>query len=384
MCKTWIVIAWLFTLLLLARAQESSAGQEDRNAAVLREIRAFDSAILTNITVKVRSKLPRVQTIPETERLVRSSTLTIKGDVWACRDDVDPNLGPPKYREPGKELPWSDYDRKTRELFVWRDIKRAALYEPDFQGVYRSMEMFRVKPDGQASRQNAPSVISLERPLQALELVEFYTVFLSAGRGYGRLIDQISECTETKNGLLDLRAFGRWVDGTLCHWELVVEPLSSFTVRYAKAARRDNAYVIVEIRNEGTQWYARGPLPVQAKLLRSPSDSENSAERSWEIVYLGLEDKADEKLINDCRALLRGKYEEGTDILDHRTGNTVRTIVGEVQRTPIPEDEPILDDPILKRSFSFDWFPVILFVTTPLVVFLILGGALWRRRNRGS
>jgi hypothetical protein len=374
-------LGWL-TLVLLISAGDRCAAQEDRNAATLRDMRAFDSVILTKMTLRSRVMLPRFQDVPESERLIRLSTITVQGDVWASRDDMDPSVGPPKYRAPGEAL--MDYDRKTRELFVWRDIRRSALYESDFEGVHRTKMLFKVKPDGEAIKLKSPPVLSLERPSHALELPEFYAVVLPAGRGYGRLIDQITECTEAEKGRLALRGDGRWVDGTPCRWDLVVEPALSYMVRHAQAVRRDNSQVIAELKNEGVKWFARGPLPERASFFFDPLHSKKIPDGSRDIAFMDLEDKADDELIKHNRELLRGKYEDGMDVLDHRTGSTARTIVGEVQRTPIPEDERILDDPILRPRWSFDWFLFVLIAVPSLVVLIVVAGALWRRHHRGS
>jgi hypothetical protein len=305
----------------------------------------------------------------------------VKKDVWASRDDVDTEVHAPRYRKPGGDLPGIDYDRKTKQLYVWRDDRRSALYEPDFQGIHWTTNLFTVRPDGEAKKEQGPANVTLARPFHPLELNEISAVVLPAGRGYAGLIDQVISCKEVNKGIFNLQGEGRWVSGLACRWELTVEAAACYIVREARCLTLDNKVLDI-ISNKGIAWFSRGPLPKTGQFLSSPT---LSLDPTWQITYMDLSDKADEELIRHNRALLRGEFTTGTEVFDDRSGATVRTRVGEISRTIIPAEETELDDPILATESTSTWTVIAwLVLGISLFVMLLAGSALWRGLHRAA
>ncbi len=307
---------WLIVLCATTTAFADTAGQ-----SVLLKLVDFDSLVLDNFTVRAEVLHPRSdEPAPDSERLFKNVTITSRNGVWAARSDIsDEKMAPPKYPGLSKALQSEDYDR-SGNLLVWRPTCRSALYEEDFRGVYRTTRLLRVGPAGPVAVEEAPDTVELYRPEGALEQTDIHISVLASGRGFSRLVDEITEAVTSRENpkLLDCKAVGRYPDGTRCLWQLVIEPDAAYLVRKAKCVREDNGFVLADLENFGTKWLEKGPVPERARYIFAPKYYGTSPESAFEITYTAWDSKTDEDLIDRNRRLLRSPYPPGTTVLDYR------------------------------------------------------------------
>ncbi len=321
MCRRYVTLTVCLCWLVVFLTGCSSLGQNS-GASVLANLRDFDSLILDEMTLHVREVQPRpIGWITDSTQTVRDVVVTTRDGVWVSWAKLDENMPPPSYQKYGEGRAGGAYT-PLGNLRVARRAQFVTLYEPDFRGLHTIYLNYVVSPDGEVSQAMGAPIVHLYDPVCGLESWDVYIPVLSAGRGYSKLLAEITEVSKQDDGLLRCKAIGRRPgrppDDTSFDWELLVDPDAAYMVRWAKCVWRKNGSANFIIETEGTRWFEWGPLPEKARFVSSPEYYGKSLDAFWEISFKAMAARGDEELIASARKLLRGEFPKGTKVFDKR------------------------------------------------------------------
>jgi hypothetical protein len=323
-----------FCAVAICLALESaSSGSEQRNPSdVLATLRSYDASMLNNFTLSAHVVNPRpLRPVPESERLVYNTSLTAKDGVWAASRVLDETVPLPKMKDVRTSgLDELDFER-SGNLFVIRALRRSALYEPGYHGVYVENIAYVVSPGNKVESKAAAAHVELYKHVAGIDKSNdiYVPLLLAAGRGYGHLIDEIVEVGQMMNGLVQCRARGHYPDARPCVLTVWVDLEAAYLVRRARCERADNSYLVFELTNEGVQWTGNGCIPKNAKFVFDPKEYSSRSDGAFEIRFGQLTIQADQALIEANRRLLhRDKYADHTRMFDYRSGSLEISTVG--------------------------------------------------------
>ncbi|MDZ4859334.1 MAG: hypothetical protein SGI88_10145 [Candidatus Hydrogenedentes bacterium] len=141
---------------------------------------------------------------------------------------------------------------------------------------------------------------------------------LACGRGFSRCIDQINSVTKLENGLLRCEADGSYFDmfrKTEAVWHLEVDPNNAYLVRKADCFIAETQTHILDISDEGTKTFARGPMPELGKFHFVPGESHGDPAVS--VVLEDMMDAPDTDLLALAEQHCRAPFPLGTNVSDH-------------------------------------------------------------------
>ena len=333
-----------FVVVLCLLPSFMTQAQSVDSDEVLASLAASDDSIMNDFTLVAEVVWPLTVPQPDSERAHERVKATRADSVWAYRADADEDTPPPNYEgiDP-RSIPSgisrggsSNQGEDLGSVMVHRKVWYSVLSEPEFGGYRELGTSFQVKPDGSVTTTESESdYVHITKPVEPLQLREFYIMVLTSGRGYSMYLDKIDSAESLPDGLIRCRASGRYpgANRNACTWELVIDPDAAYLVREAKAFFPQGGRLKATFENEGIQWLEKGPLPETGRFRQG-------ADKIWkryfrgdgytEIAYLSLESGADHQLISDTRALLRGDYPLGTKVIDSRVQPALSYRVGEI------------------------------------------------------
>gem|GEM_PF-6363041 len=222
--------------------------------------------------------------------------------------------------------------------------------------------------------------MELFRPTDALfsfSPIEAYVLVWGSGRGFSDVIDTITEVLQSSDGQLHCKAIGKFPGGQprASAWELTVGPDEQYRVTHAKCLV--GTKLGEEMRNEGTQNFARGLLPVRGTFSLTPGPLGDCGQLCYEITFLGMSDSADADLISYNRTLLRN-LKKGQSVTDFRSGVAEAREVGEEEEivTPKAHSHGVAMTMPIPHSRAHLWYLIM-----AANAFLALLWAVWRYRK---
>lgn len=319
-------------------------GGDVTEAHILDTMRKYDSVILNNITISQHVIRPHASLYESKPvRVTQDMKLAIHNGVWAAHRMTSPNEKPPEYIQLPEGIlrdlinsPAWNYDN-SGNLTVTRDMACYSLAESDFRGTRRHRSMYTISPDGSVIKKEMAPLVELRRATEPLGSGEIYIPLLTTGRGYGKLLDNVTKIESRENNIVYIEAMGRYCDGNPCVWALTIDKGAGYLVRKAVCSLRKGGAILAQFETFGTKVHQKGIMPQTARFIFDPKSKDNQEDHAWDVTLTKIENNADEEFISTVRSMLRGKLPEGTAIFDYRQGSRpIRLTVGST-------DEPFLN-----------------------------------------
>jgi hypothetical protein len=220
----------------------------------------------------------------------------------------------PVYQPPG--TPWMrdlDFD-VDGNMIVSRKLREVSLSTADFNRTYQKEEMLLVSPSGEVV--NAGShVIVFKYPVGEREesLYHFNKFAMVAGRGFKAELEGVKAERVLADGIHELACTVHYAPGSRGDWFLYVDPQEGNLVRKADMffPGRDRPSTHVEnrgiMRKDGLTLATGGSVSFRG-------DEEHSYVLNVSVIAFSAQ--ADLELLDRIRAVVRGPYPPGTEIMD--------------------------------------------------------------------
>jgi len=321
----------LVVVLSMALVPGASAGNESENHAdVLNALRAFDESILNNMVLEARVAHALALVDSDSERPLLDVRITRLNDTWVYRADLNKDQKPPTYvpqtdRQRSGLMGATWGGRSSSRILIRRPLQITLLSEPGFYGVHDQEILYKVDKSGVFEESTRPPSVELTRWPDSLHDWRIYVPVLASGRGFSYYVDGVTEMEERPDGLLWCKAVGTSPGSAgkpnPATWELLIEPGEAYLVRKATQWTSDGK-LFREFDNSGTVHYEKGPMPQSGRSRYGGNLARDiyQGDGYSEIVYVGLEQGADEGLIAEARAVFKESYPPGTRISDFRSG----------------------------------------------------------------
>jgi len=219
----------------------------------------------------------------------------------------------PVYQPPGK--PWMrdlDFD-VDGNMIVSRKLREVSLSTADFNRTSQKEEMLLVSPSGEVV--NAGShVIVFKYPVgERGSMYHFDHFTLVAGRGFRAELEGVKAKRVLADGIHELACTVEYGPGSRGDWFLYVDPQEGNLVRKADMffPGRDRPSIHMEnggvMREDGLALASGGSVSFRG-------DEEHSYVLKVSVIDFSAQ--ADLELLDRIRAVVRGPYPPGTDIMD--------------------------------------------------------------------
>ena len=204
----------------------------DVRADTLQALRDADAVSVGAYTLAVQATIaPLVLSLDSS---LRTETAMISSDGQMRVRDASVSYGAsPAFMPPGSGLAGEgDYDGDGN-LLVVRLLNSRIAAGPGVHDALEEHQVVAVSPLGEETPGDHQVTVLREALGVAPRLVGFDVLLLTLGRGYGALLDQITEVNE-EDGLLRVRATGSFFPSDRTgEWELTVDPGAGYLVRSA-------------------------------------------------------------------------------------------------------------------------------------------------------
>jgi hypothetical protein len=190
-----------------------------------------------------------------------------------------------------------------------------ARFDKEISGATQILSTFVISPTGQLTKDPAVVVINLNQAESTQLVHEQWRVLLASGRGYSKVLDEITGYKELPDGLVHVTAkcFDK---ANLGIWEVTFDRASSYLARRVRYFRPNDQKPSVELHTEGEMSKDDFILPMKANL-----DDRYFAPFSAIYTFKNGRFEFDQSIYRRAEELVRSKepFPPGALISDART-----------------------------------------------------------------
>jgi len=253
-----LALVLVFSLLLIFPLQKARA----EDLSQLQELlAAYDHEFFSSYTLRLRVVKP-VAVIMRDGLCTATTVLTGNGDVHALAE-MNLEIERPRYPSRGpsareKNSLTSRFDSQERYTFGYYKMM---MLLSDSRWMWRADPTFIVvaPDDSITTTVSFPAKIEIQPVGEAADESMFFRHILPLGRGYARLIEQITSASVNAEGIARITAFGPAFSPNRGFWRLEIDTTRGYLVRHATYTEYSTSAPVVVCQGEGL-WEA--PLPL--------------------------------------------------------------------------------------------------------------------------
>ena len=215
-----------------------------------------------------------------------------------------------------------DYD-KEGNLIVWRSLEKYILFTPDRNETIERIKSFYVDPNGILVNKGGMQTKLFRYPIGSTNhMFEFNQFELAVGRGFSKQLKSVTPVKSLSSGLMEVTSQGSYGPGIpQGHWELTLDPNSSFLVKKATFTPEGVDKPTVQVTSSGIM--KKDELTIAKYGTFKYSDL---LEIDVEVTDISKV-VGENELYEEVLYYLNSPLPQGSDITDFRGDKLVRTTV---------------------------------------------------------